>query len=152
MRCSNGNRRKINQEETDSSINEQLAKLINELLFKFKKPDETKIKEEGDKILRPENCESLVVTKVDELIWNRLRPSTRSFDSRVQTAQNALIKDNDMLDLEPTIQEKTQDAEVVNVASKLDKLIDKGMSATGVHKTRSERGIYIAVLLVHPYK
>lgn len=81
--------RLINKEATDNSINEQLAKLINELMFKSKKPDETKMKEETEKILHPENCESVVITKLDELILNRLHSSTRLFDSRVQTAQYA---------------------------------------------------------------
>lgn len=55
------------KEPTDDSVNEQLAKLINELIFKPKKPDETKT----EIILRPENCKSLVVTKVDVMFQVR---------------------------------------------------------------------------------
>ena len=61
-------------------------------MFEAKKPDEAKIKEEAHKIVRPGPCESLVVTKVDELIWNHLHLTTRSFDARVQTARGALVK------------------------------------------------------------
>ena len=61
-------------------------------MFEAKKPDEAKIREEAHKILRPEPRESLVVTKVDELIWNHLHLTTRSFDARVQTARGALVK------------------------------------------------------------
>ncbi|PFX28339.1 hypothetical protein AWC38_SpisGene6920 [Stylophora pistillata] len=94
-------------EPTDVAVNEQLATLVNGLMFILKKPGKSELKEQGGKILRPQNCESLVVTKVDELIWNRLRPNTRSFDSRVQTVRGMLIKDvievtkmlNEMLDL-----------------------------------------------------
>lgn len=127
-------------EPTDTTVNEQLAKLVNELMFKSKRPDESKLKENGEKILRPQNCESLVVTKVDELIWNRLRPNTRSFDSRVQTVQSMLIKGvieitkmlNSMLEMKTkTNVDKTSSSDEGNVeaSTKIDKLIDKGMSA-----------------------
>ena len=79
------------KEATDSKVYERLAKLINEVMFEAKKPDEAKIKE-ADKIPRPEPRDSLVVTKVDELIWNHLHLTTRSFDARVQTARGALVK------------------------------------------------------------
>lgn len=121
---------------TNIAVNEQLATLVNGLMFKLKKPEESKLKEEGEKILRPQNCESLVVTKVDELIWNRLRPNMRSFDSRIQTAQGMLIKGvievtkmlNEMLNLKS----KANDASVndsIDYESKVNQLIDKGMSA-----------------------
>ena len=61
-------------------------------MFEAKKPDEAKINEEAHKILRPEPRESLVVTKVDELICNHLYLTTRCFDARVQTARGALVK------------------------------------------------------------
>ena len=61
-------------------------------MFEAKKLDEAKIKEEAHRILRPEPRESPVVTKVDELIWNHLHLTTRSFDARVQTARGALVK------------------------------------------------------------
>ena len=50
---------------------------------KKEKPDEEKLKEKLSHIIRPANCDSLVTTKVDELIWQRLTPQTRSFDSTV---------------------------------------------------------------------
>ncbi|XP_022795758.1 uncharacterized protein LOC111334323 [Stylophora pistillata] len=123
-------------EPTDVAVNEQLATLVNGLMFKLKKPEESKLKEEGEKILRPQNCESLVVTKVDELIWNRLRPNTRSFDSRVQTAQGMLIKGvievtkmlNEMLDLKSKANDESVN-DSIDYESKLNQLIDKGMSA-----------------------
>ena len=80
------------KEATDSRVHKRLAKLINEIMFEAKKPDKAKIKEEAHKILRPGPRESLVVTKVEELIWNHLHLTTRSFDARVQTARGALVK------------------------------------------------------------
>lgn len=50
------------------------------------------VKESAEKIKRPENCESLVCTKVDELIWNRLQVPTKSLDSRFQYGQLFLVK------------------------------------------------------------
>ena len=65
------------QEKVDPGIDEQLAKMINQLMFKKEKPDEEKLKGKLSHIIRPVNCDSLVTTKVDELIWQRLRPQTR---------------------------------------------------------------------------
>ena len=75
------------QEKVDSNVDSQLSTIINKLMFRKEKPDEEKLKEKLNLILRPANCTSLVTTKVDEFIWKRLRPQTRSFDSRAQVAQ-----------------------------------------------------------------
>ena len=80
------------QEKVDSGIDEQLAKMINQLMFTKEKPDEEKLKEKLSHIIRPANCDSLVTNKVDELIWQRLRPQTQSFDSRAQVAQTCVVK------------------------------------------------------------
>ena len=80
------------QEKVDSGINKQLAKMINQLMFKREKPDEEKLKEKLSHITRPANCDSLVTTKVDELIWQRLKPQTWSFNSRAQVAQTCITK------------------------------------------------------------
>lgn len=59
------------QEKVDPGIDEQLAKMINQMMFKKEKPDEEKLEEKQSQIIRPANCDSLVTTKVDELIWKR---------------------------------------------------------------------------------
>ena len=74
------------QEKVDSDIDEQLTKMINQLMYKEEKPNEENLKEKLSHITRSANCDSLVTTKVDELMWQRLRPQTRSFDSRAQVA------------------------------------------------------------------
>ena len=56
-------------EKVDPGIDEQLANMINQLMFKKEKPDEEKLKEKLSHIIRPVNCNSPVTTKVDELIW-----------------------------------------------------------------------------------
>ncbi|EDO30430.1 predicted protein [Nematostella vectensis] len=123
------------KEKTEKSGNAQLAELVNNLIFKDEKPDEAEMKESMEKIIRPENCNLLVATKVDELIWNRLRPQTRSFDSRAQTAQSALVKGvieltkqlNGIIDLQAQVKENKIDNS--DIVIELDKLVEKGMSS-----------------------
>lgn len=55
-------------------IHKYLAKLVNDLMFKVK--IDTKHGRTCERIKRPENCESFVCTKINELIWNRLQVST----------------------------------------------------------------------------
>lgn len=82
------------QDVTTEPIHKDLAKLVNDLMFKVKidKKLAEQVKESAEKIKRPENCESLVCTKVDELIWNRLQVPTKSLDSRFQYGQLFLVK------------------------------------------------------------
>ena len=82
------------QDLTTDPINNDLAKLVNELMFKEKadKKLAEQVKESAEKIKRPENCDSLVCTRVDELIWSRLQVQTKSMDSRFQQSQLYLIK------------------------------------------------------------
>ncbi|KAK3108370.1 hypothetical protein FSP39_006531 [Pinctada imbricata] len=72
------------QDLTTDPINKDLAKLVNELMFKEKtdKKLSEQVKTSAEKIKRPENCDGLVCTKVDELIWSRLQSTTESMDSR----------------------------------------------------------------------
>ncbi|XP_062581783.1 uncharacterized protein LOC134243542, partial [Saccostrea cucullata] len=82
------------QDVTTDPIHKDLAKLVDDLMFKIKvdKKLADQVKESAEKIKRPENCESLVCTKVDELIWNRLLIATKSLDSRFQHGQLFLVK------------------------------------------------------------
>ena len=87
--------------------------MINQLMFKKEKPDEEKLKEKLSHIMQPGNCDSLVTTKVDELIWQRLRPQTRSLDSRAQVAQTCIVKSvtilSKMLDIALNLKYKLPD-------------------------------------------
>lgn len=127
------------QEKVDPGINEQLAKMINQLMFKKEKPDEEKLKEKLSHLIRPANCDSLVTTKVDELIWQRLRPQTRSFDSRAQVAQSCIVKSvtilSKMLDKALNLKDKlpdltkSPDSNLDDLQTELDTLINDGMEA-----------------------
>ena len=41
---------------------------------------------------RPVNCSSLDTTRVDELVWERSRPQTKSSYARTQFAQTCVVK------------------------------------------------------------
>ena len=47
----------------------------------------TKLEEVTDKYPRPENCESLVVPKVNKIVWQQLKQSARTTDSAMQKCQ-----------------------------------------------------------------
>lgn len=127
------------QEKVDPGINDQLSKMINQLMFKKEKPDEEKLKEKLSHITRPANCDSLVTTKVDELIWQRLRPQTRSFDSRAQVAQTCVVKSvtilAKMLDKVLSLKDKlpdltkSSDHNSDDLQKELDTFISDGMEA-----------------------
>ena len=80
------------QEKVDPGIDAQLTEMINQLMFKKEKPDEDKLKEKLGLITRPDNCNSLVTTKIKEPIWQRPRPQTGSFNSRAQVAQTCVVR------------------------------------------------------------
>ena len=54
-------------------------------------PDEV-LKERLDKHDRPKNIEHLLVTKVNQPVWDKLRHHTRSVDLKLQRTQNSLVK------------------------------------------------------------
>ena len=82
------------KEATDSAINEKLATMVNSLMFKSDVDKKVKenAKEMCEEVKRPQNCNSLSTTKVDELIWSRLQPTSRSLDIKFQEIQNYLVK------------------------------------------------------------
>ena len=84
------------QDQVTDPIDGKLAELVDGLLLKdvasMEKKSDDKLKEASEKIKRPENCESLVTTRVEEIIWNRLQTSTRSLDARFQMVQGFLVK------------------------------------------------------------
>ncbi|KAK3100333.1 hypothetical protein FSP39_018292 [Pinctada imbricata] len=82
------------KEATDDPVDEKLAQLVKGIMFKsdIDKKAKEQMKEAAEKVKRPQNCGSLTTTKVEELIWNRLQPSTRSQDIKFQEVQNFLVK------------------------------------------------------------
>ncbi|KAK6167123.1 hypothetical protein SNE40_021222 [Patella caerulea] len=79
-------------EKTSDVISQELAISIDDLMFKKEKIDEEKIIEKLAKILRPNNCHSLITTKVDDLMWRSLQTRTKTFDYKLQLVQSQIIK------------------------------------------------------------
>ncbi len=80
------------KEHTAASVNGLLAGIVDEFMFKECRPDEKLVREKADSVLRPENCESLVPTTVDELIWGLMKPTTQSADKRLRNSQKLVVK------------------------------------------------------------
>ena len=71
------------------AINEQLAKIVQSLMRE--KLDDEVLTETKTRYLLPENCDSLTTTKVNHLIWDQLKPETRSFDVKLQKVQAHMV-------------------------------------------------------------
>ena len=71
-------------------VNEQIAKIVQGLM-REKLSDEV-LTETQNRYNRPENCDCLTTTKVNHLIWDKLKPDTRSNDIKLQRVQSNLVK------------------------------------------------------------
>ena len=71
-------------------VNSALADMVN-ALFTKKMNDET-MTQKMKNVLRPKNCANLVTPRINHLIWDRLKPNTRSFDIKLQRIQNCMLK------------------------------------------------------------
>jgi hypothetical protein len=82
------------KDETGNPVNQKLADMVNTLMHKkdVDKSLREQIKTLCEATKRPENCVGLKNTRVDEPIWHRLQPSTRSLDTKHQEVQTFLLK------------------------------------------------------------
>ena len=71
-------------------ITEGLADNIT--AFMRSRPEESKLKELYDELPVPENCPGLEKILVNEDIWSRIPPDSRSSDLKLQRVQTALVK------------------------------------------------------------
>lgn len=71
-------------------LSTELANSLNYLIYT--KLEDKQLSETADLYARPSNCLSLVVPKVNKLIWDHLSPSTRSLDLKIQRCERPLIK------------------------------------------------------------
>ena len=69
---------------------DKLATVVNKMLRT--KLSEDKLKEKQGLYTRPQNCETLVTTRVNAEIWSKLQSHTRSVDIRLQKVQALLLK------------------------------------------------------------
>ncbi|XP_070537626.1 uncharacterized protein [Ptychodera flava] len=74
----------------DKPVDSQLAEIINGL-FRDGIPEE-KFTDLSKKFDRPENFESLTTVRVNQLVWDIIRPETRTMDTKFQVIQTSLVK------------------------------------------------------------
>lgn len=72
------------------AVNEQIADIVRGLM-REKLSDEV-LTETQNRYNRPENCDCLETTKVNHLIWDKLKSETRSADIKFQRVQTNLVK------------------------------------------------------------
>lgn len=77
-------------DEVDGPINSHLATLVNKV-FREGISDE-KFQKLLKDTHRPENCESLIKTRVNNLVWNLLSPQIHTIDSNMQKIQESVVK------------------------------------------------------------
>ncbi|XP_046577977.1 uncharacterized protein LOC124285748 [Haliotis rubra] len=79
-----------NDDKFGPKVNEVLGRTINEGLrsqLNLEALNQTK-----DKYQKPENCPNLTVPRVNNQVWNQVKPQTRSIDSKLQNVQSLLAK------------------------------------------------------------
>lgn len=77
-------------EPTEGAVDGDLAMLVNTV---FREGiSEEKFLALIKSVVRPDNCSSLVKTKVNSLVWNRLSPHMMTADRKMQSIQEAMIK------------------------------------------------------------
>ncbi|KAJ8030031.1 hypothetical protein HOLleu_29600 [Holothuria leucospilota] len=78
----------LDDEDTGPPIEQKVADMVTKV--QTNKMSEEKFKEKCKKYSRPSNCDMLQQTKVNQLIWEKLRPATsRSRDIKFQKCQTA---------------------------------------------------------------
>jgi len=78
------------KEDTGPAINDNLARLINQLLSG--RTAEEKCKDIMKKHVRPDNVNMLVNSRVNPQIWSRLKENTKKSDLRLAHASDKLVK------------------------------------------------------------
>ncbi|MES9884830.1 MAG: hypothetical protein ABW185_28625 [Sedimenticola sp.] len=74
----------------DNEIDDELAEFVNKS-FRGGLSEET-YNNFTKEIHRPVNCTGLVKTRVNQQMWGYLKPSTQTFDARMQNVQEAIVK------------------------------------------------------------
>jgi len=79
-----------NSDPVDKKVNDDLAKFVNSS-FRNELSDD-KMNELLKEVHRPENCEALVKTRVNQGIWRLLRAQVQYDDNKMQSVQELLVK------------------------------------------------------------
>ena len=78
------------KEKVDTPVDVELAEIVNGL-FANGLPD-NKLSELLKNVERPENCNTLTKTRVNQLIWDLLSDYTRGEENRIQFKQGLVVK------------------------------------------------------------
>ena len=77
-------------------IDETLAQSIT---YYMRSKPEASLQADLDNVLAPENCPGLEMVRVNEPIWRRLPQRSRAADTKIQRAQNVMLKGVSVLTL-----------------------------------------------------
>ena len=77
-------------EKKAPAVNEQVAKIVRGLMREKLSGDV--LTDTQNRYTRPENRDGLETTKINHLIWDKLKPETRSADIKLQRIQGNLVK------------------------------------------------------------
>ncbi|XP_069107778.1 uncharacterized protein [Argopecten irradians] len=77
-------------EKVSPAINPELAKVVTTMVDQGL--DDTHVTELMEKYKRPNNCDSLTVSKINQELWDQIQPGTRSQDIKLQKIQATLVK------------------------------------------------------------
>lgn len=117
-------------EKTSDPVNENIANGVNRMFAKGMKMD--KYKDKIEKIERPSNATGLTSVDVEDIIWNLLKPNTKSFDKRLQFIQTSMAKSacsfTQMLDL---LNKQNMEADSGKVKRELTQLGTTGLALLG---------------------
>ena len=80
----------VKVETTGPEVDQGLAESITEIMQS--EPSEEFEANILNKIHRPANCEGLAQITLNQAVWDRVSPATRSFDKRMQKEQTSLVK------------------------------------------------------------
>ena len=78
------------KDKVDDAVDNELADLVNSF-FRDGMPDE-QLSEVLKSVHRPENCQMLTKTRVNQLIWNLLSDYTRGEENKIQYRQGLVVK------------------------------------------------------------
>ena len=77
------------KEQTGKAVNDELARIVDSLLAE-KRPD-TKLQAKVNLYPRPDNVNGLKTPRVNQLIWQQLATTVKTYDSKQQRTQTTLL-------------------------------------------------------------